>query len=594
MTDKKSDLRNQAEEIVRGKAAQLPGDIESLSLEETRQTLHELRVHQIELEIQNEELRRTQMELEAARARYFDLYDLAPVGYVTLSEKGLILEANLTAATLLGVTRSNLLELPFSRIIPKEDQDIYYLYRKQLFETYSPSSLRLGTGEAVHPVAPQVRELRLLKKDGTQFWAHLEATVTHDPSTNTGRDVEGAPVCRVTISDVTIRKRMEEELLRAHKLESLGVLAGGIAHDFNNLMTIVQGYIDLALNDLPPGHASRKLLLTAIRGVDQTKDLTSRLITFSRGGGPLREIFDVTELIRDAVNSTIKGTEVRVNYDFMENLWPAEADELQMKQVFYNLTKNVVEAMPEGGNLTVQAENVLIPAGEVPDLKEGSYLKITFADEGIGIFEELLSKVFDPYFTTKKIGARNGLGLGLTVCYSVLKNHDGHITVHSLPGKGASFVLYLPARPELDADLGKGINVKEVKKTVSTGMVRVLIMDDEHHIRVIERAYLERMGYEVTDVKDGQEAIDSYRKALKSGTPFDLVILDLTVRQGLGGQLAMEQLLKKDPSVKAIIASGYVDDPVIENYAYYGFKGALTKPFKRENMEYLVEKILHG
>jgi CheY-like chemotaxis protein len=387
---------------------------------------------------------------------------------------------------------------------------------------------------------------------------------------------------------------MEEELLRAHKLESLGVLAGGIAHDFNNLMTIVQGYIDLALNDLPPGHASRKLLLTAIRGVDQTKDLTSRLITFSRGGGPLREIFDVTELIRDAVNSTIKGTEVRVNYDFMENLWPAEADELQMKQVFYNLTKNVVEAMPEGGNLTVQAENVLIPAGEVPDLKEGSYLKITFADEGIGIFEELLSKVFDPYFTTKKIGARNGLGLGLTVCYSVLKNHDGHITVHSLPGKGASFVLYLPARPELDADLGKGINVKEVKKTVSTGMVRVLIMDDEHHIRVIERAYLERMGYEVTDVKDGQEAIDSYRKALKSGTPFDLVILDLTVRQGLGGQLAMEQLLKKDPSVKAIIASGYVDDPVIENYAYYGFKGALTKPFKRENMEYLVEKILHG
>ncbi|MEI6315174.1 MAG: ATP-binding protein [Syntrophus sp. (in: bacteria)] len=594
MTDKKTELRKQAEEIVRGKAAQSQENIESLSLEETRQTLHDLRVHQIELEIQNEELRRTQMELEAARARYFDLYDLAPVGYVTLSEKGLILEANLTAATMLGVTRSNLLEQPFSRIIPKEDQDIYYQYRKQLFETYSPSSLRLGAGETVHPVAPQVRELRMLKKDGTQFWAHLEATVTHDPSTNTGRDVEGASVCRVTISDVTIRKRMEEELLRAHKLESLGVLAGGIAHDFNNLMAIVQGYIDLALMDLPLAHVSRQRLLNAMQGIDKTKDLTSRLITFSRGGGPLREIFDLKELIRDTVNNTIKGTEVRVKFDFMENLWPAEADELQMKQVFCNLTKNVVEAMPEGGNLTVQAENVLIQAGDVLDLKEGSYLKITFADEGIGIFEELLSKVFDPYFTTKKMGARNGLGLGLTVCYSVLKNHDGHITVHSLPGKGASFVLYLPAQPELGADLAKGINVKEVKKTVSAGMVRVLIMDDEHHIRVIERAYLERMGYEVTDVKDGQEAIDTYRKALKSGTPFDLVMLDLTVRQGLGGQLAMEQLLKKDPSVKAIIASGYVDDPVIENYADYGFKGALTKPFKRENMEYLVEKILRG
>ena len=396
------------------------------------------------------------------------------------------------------------------------------------------------------------------------------------------------------ISDVTIQKRIEEELLRAHKLESLGVLAGGIAHDFNNLMTIVQGYIDLALMDLPPGHVSRQRLLTAIRGVDKTKDLTSRLITFSRGGGPLKKIFDVPEILRDAVHSTVKGTEVRVKFDFMENLLPAEADELQMKQLFCNLTKNAVEAMPEGGNLTVQVENVLIRAGEVLDLKGGSYLKITFADEGIGIPGELLPKIFDPYFTTKEMGARNGLGLGLTVCYSVLKNHGGHITVNSQPGKGASFIFYLPTRMALAADMGKVINENGVNKTLSTGTMRVLIMDDEHHIRLIERAYLERLGYEVTDVKDGQEAIDTYREALQSGTPFDLVMLDLTVRQGLGGRLAMVGLLKIDPSIKAIIASGYVDDPVIENYADFGFQGALTKPFKIEVMKYLAEKILHG
>jgi len=228
------------------------------------------------------------------------------------------------------------------------------------------------------------------------------------------------------------------------------------------------------------------------------------------------------------------------------------------------------------------------------DLKGGSYLKITFADEGIGIPGEHLSKIFDPYFTTKEMGARNGMGLGLTVCYSVLKNHDGHITVNSQPGKGASFVFYLPARMALAADPAKVTTGKEVKKTLSTGIVRVLIMDDEHHIRLIERAYLERLGYEVTDVKDGQEAIDTYREALQSGKPFDLVMLDLTVRHGLGGKLAMEGLLKIDPSIKAIIASGYVDDPVIENYNAYDFQGALTKPFKIEEMKYLVEKILHG
>ena len=321
--------------------------------------------------------------------------------------------------------------------------------------------------------------------------------------------------------------------------------------------------------------------------VEQTKDLTSRLITFSRGGGPVRDIFDTTEVIRDAVHRNVKRTKVRVTFDFMENLWPVEVDDLQMKQVFYNLTTNAVEAMPEGGHLTVQAENELITTREVLGLKEGPYLKITFTDEGIGIPEEYLAKIFDPYFTTKKMASQKGLGLGLAVCYSILKKHDGHITVKSQPGKGASFVLYLPVR----ADMEKG---GKIEKVLSTRVTRVLIMDDEPPIREIERAYLERMGCEVTDVKDGQEAIDSYRNALHTGMPFDLVLLDLTVRQGVGGQSAMERLLKIDPSVRAIIASGYVDDPVIENYADHGFQGALKKPFTREEINDLVEKILHG
>jgi PAS domain S-box-containing protein len=246
--------------------------------------------------------------------------------------------------------------------------------------------------------------------------------------------------------DITERKRTEAELLRAQKLESLGVLAGGIAHDFNNLMTVVQGYIGLVLIDLPREHPSRERLRAAMRSVENAKELTSRFITFSRGGGPILEPLDVKEIIRDAVHRTVKKTQMKVNFDFMEDLWFPEADECQIKQCFYNLTTNAVEAMPEGGHLTIRAENVDIPKGDPLPLDAGSHIKITFTDEGVGIPEEHLVKIFDPYFTTKKIGWRKGLGLGLSVCYFVMKQHNGHISVESKPGNGASFSLYLPVR----------------------------------------------------------------------------------------------------------------------------------------------------
>jgi PAS domain S-box-containing protein len=423
-------------------------------------------------------------------------------------------------------------------------------------------------------------EYQIRDKSGDWQWIHALGIFTDT-------DGSGFPVRMIgTHRNITERKRMEEDLLRAHKLESLGILAGGIAHDFNNLMGIVQGYIDLALLDLPPDHVSHRRLLTAMRGVEQTKDLTSRLITFSRGGGPVRQICDLAEMVRKAVLRTIKGTEVEVMFNFADNLWTAEVDELQMTQVFNNLTKNALEAMEEGGKLTIKTENAFIASGEVPDLREGSYIRIIFADEGHGIPEAHLAKIFDPYFTTKGMGAKKGMGLGLSVCHSVLTKHGGQITVKSQFGAGTSFSLYLPTPTDMP-------KVKEVETLSSTVKVRVLIMDDEPHICHIERAYLERMGYEVTDVGDGQKAIDAYTRAIRSGTPFDLVFLDLTVRQGMGGQLAMERLMKIDPAVKAIIASGYLDDPVIENYEAYGFRGALKKPFNREELESILEKILH-
>jgi len=697
-----TDLRKRAEVIAEETADQSAENVEGQSPAEVKQTLHELRVHQVELDMQNEELRSAHMEIDAARKRYFDLYDLAPVGYVTVSEKGLIIEANITAANLLGVGRSALVNQPLTRYILKEDQNIYYLRSKQLLKS----------------ATPQAFELHMVKKDGTIFWGHLDATVqdtltaevqagtpelrivltdltarkqaeqllqesnerlrevlenaldasykrnlltnTYDylspvfaqisgytpdefrnlpietvldiihpedlanvegiiaeSISNTDgtpsqleyrfkhkdgqyrwfrdrftvtQNMQGHPAARIgSVSDITNRKQMEEELLRARKLESLGVLAGGIAHDFNNLMTVVQGYIELAIMELPANSPAQKMLLTSMSSVHKTQDLTSKLITFSRGGGPVKEGFDATAILRNAVNMKIADTKVRAKFDFKESLWEAEADEFQMKHCFYNLTTNAVEAMPGGGNLAIMVENALIPAGKVPELQEGSYLKITFSDEGSGIPKDILVNVFDPYFTTKKIGAQQGLGLGLAVCYSVMKKHGGHITVKSQPGKGTSFVLYLPARPDLAEALpGK----KEIKTTSSTSKCRTLIMDDEPQIREIERVYLERMGHEVTDVKDGQEAIDAYKIAFDAGKPFDLVMLDLTVRHGMGGQEAMACLLTIDPKIKAIIASGFVDDPLIEYYADYGFKGALKKPFMYGDVKSIMEKIL--
>lgn len=542
------------------------------ALEKAKDELeHRVEVRTAELSKANDTLKQEILErkqaeeaLRESEEKYRQLAEDMPMFISTFLPDGTLTYINNALAAWVNMTPAEIVGKNISTFIFADE--------------YENIKIQLASLTPEHPL--ETHEQRYLRPGGSEIF--------HQWTNRAFFDAQGQVTHFQAIGlDITDRKRMEEEFIRAHKLESLGVLAGGIAHDFNNLMAIVQGYIDMALMDIPHDHVSRQRLLTAMGSVEQTKDLTNRLITFSRGGGPHRKKFDVAEILRDAVHRTIKGTDVRVKFDFTENLWPVEADEHQMKQCFYNLTANAMEAMPLGGNLAIRTENTLIPAGEFPDVKGGSCLKITFSDDGIGIPDEHLSKIFDPYFTTKEMASQKGMGLGLSVCYSVLKKHNGHITVKSQPGKGTSFVLYLPAR----GDLAKG---KEIKKVASTGPVRVLVMDDEPHIRLIMRVYLERLGYEVTDVMDGQKAIDVYAKAFTSTMPFDLVILDLTIPQGLGGRLTIERLLKIDPSIKAIIASGFVDDPVIENFADYGFLGALKKPFKREEMKYLVKKILHG
>lgn len=562
-TEQTAILRRQAEEIAREKAFKSPRNPEEMSLEETRQILHDLRVHQIELEMQNEELRRSQQELDAAGARYFDFYDLAPVGYLTLSEKGLILAANLTTAAMLDVVRSNLIKKPFSRFIFKEDQDTFYLNNKRLFNT----------------AAPQMWELRMLKQDGTSFWARFNAIVA--------KDSDGEAVCRIVMSDITDRKFAEEAQLKLHKLESVGTLAGGIAHDFNNILATIQGYIELAKMDITPGNKGYNRMISIEKSILQATELTKRLITFAKGGDPIRVITNISAMVKNAILSSIGESPVGMKFYLDSDLWPAEIDEGQICQVIRNLVINAVEAMPEGGMLTVRVKNMTVNEQDRLPLSNGDYIRISLEDKGAGITRESLPVIFDPYFSTKQRGSEKGMGLGLSVCHSVVSKHDGCIIVESEERKGSTFHVYLPAAVN-DASL-----IKKPKPDEKPGAKsRILVMDDDAMIRDMLSELLVAMGYDVETADDGLAAIDLYIEAMESRKPYQMLILDLTVPGGVGGKLTMERLRVINPDVKCIILSGYTDDPVIQNYQQYGFGGALTKPFTLKDLQNIFANIL--
>jgi PAS domain S-box-containing protein len=385
------------------------------------------------------------------------------------------------------------------------------------------------------------------------------------------RDKDGNIIGVVLVfRDITEKRKMEEELLKADKLGSLGILAGGIAHDFNNILTAILGNITLAKAYTKPGHKVYERLTEAEKACLRAKDLTQQLLTFSRGGAPIKKIASVSESLRDAVPFALSGSNVRCEFTIPDDLWPVEIDEGQISQVINNLIINASQAMPEGGIIKVRAENMVVDAGQSLPLKEGRYIKISIEDQGIGILKEHLSKIFDPYFTSK----RKGSGLGLTVAYSIIQKHNGYIDVKSKLGVGTTFFICLPASEHSIA-----IKDKEIDK-ISKGTGRMLLMDDEEMVRDVAGEMLRHMGYSVEFAKNGVEAIELYKIAKESGEPFDAVILDLTVPGGMGGKEAIEKLLEIDPNVKAIVSSGYSNDPVMSDFRRYGFRDVVAKPYK--------------
>jgi signal transduction histidine kinase/ActR/RegA family two-component response regulator len=385
--------------------------------------------------------------------------------------------------------------------------------------------------------------------------------------------------------DVTERERLEQELARSSKLESLGVLAGGIAHDFNNILTAIMGNLALALLDAGEVVKVEQCLREAERATMRARDLTQQLLTFSKGGDPVRGSVLLPEILQEVAQFALHGSRSRCEFDLPSDLWPADADRGQVGQVVQNLVINASQAMPEGGIVRISAANRTVTGGGHPVLAGGPYVRITVADSGTGIRPEHLPKIFDPYFTTKQEGS----GLGLATVYSIVKKHKGHIEVESELGRGTTFHIWLPAlhgRPP-ETRPGRPGALPSLKG-------RVLLMDDEKIIRQMTNHLLKRLGLEVELANDGAEAVQKFIDARSAGRSFDLLVMDLTVPGGMGGREALEEIRRHDPAIRAIVSSGYASDPIMANFRQHGFQGVVAKPYRIEDFIRVVHEVLEA
>lgn len=512
------------------------------------------------------ESKQAEEALRESEERYRTLVETVPEVIFSLSVDGKITSLNTAFEKMTAWPRDEWVGKPFQPIIHPDDMPVAREKFQQVLQ-----------GETISPF-----ELRVLCKSGEYLIAQFVGT----SKTKDGIVAGALGVAR----DITKQKKMEEELTRTQKLESLGVLAGGIAHDFNNLLTAIVGNITLARMYATSEDRIHKRLEEAERACFRAKDLTQQLLTFAKGGAPIKQLTCIGEVIRDSASFAVMGTNVKCEFFIQEGAWNVEVDKGQISQVINNLVINAQQAMPEGGIIAIRAENVVGREETGAGLKatfsshiEGlRYIKITIEDKGIGIREDFLSKIFDPYFTTKQKGS----GLGLATSYSIIKNHSGYLGVESELGRGTKFYIYLLASDKKEAP---GIDYEE---KIIRGKGRILLMDDEDGVREALGAMLNQIGYDVEYARDGKEAIEKYLRTKENKNPFDLVIMDLTIPGEMGGKEAIKKLLKIDPSIKAIVSSGYSSDPVMSEFQKYGFRGVIPKPYSIEDLSATVDRVI--
>jgi PAS domain S-box-containing protein len=494
--------------------------------------------------------------LRRSEERYRDLFENAHDLIVSVRLDGSIEYVNQAWCRTLGYTREEAAALSLGALLHPECSTECRDKLRELLER--------GESEHMHTI--------LRAKGGEKVVVDGDVTAVHDQ----GRRV----ALRGILRDVTEKEQLEEEMRKREKLESIGLLAGGIAHDFNNILTAILGNLNLAALHVRPGEALAARLKEAEHAALSARDLTQQLLTFSRGGQPVKKVADLGELVRQQAAFALRGSAVSCRYDIAPDLRAAEVDAGQIGQVVSNLVINAVQATRGGGRIFVGARNAEVSPRDGLPLPAGAYVLLTVRDEGCGIPAENLQRIFDPYFTTKP----EGNGLGLSIVHSIVSKHGGCVRVASVSGEGSTFSVYLPATEQQAAPEARE------PEPAPAGKGRVLVLDDEAIVREVATHMLRELGYEVECAPDGAEALRLYRAALDSGGRFDAVIMDLTIPGGMGGGEAIAQLRAIDPGVRAIVSSGYSNDPIMARCGDFGFCGVIAKPYKLADLAAVVRE----
>jgi PAS domain S-box-containing protein len=503
----------------------------------------------------------TKKALQKSEKMLREFLSLLPQTVCEIDDKGNLTFANRQAFKTLGYSREDF----------ETGSDIL-----QILEPSDRERARANLQNLPEGAALTGHEYTAVKRDGTPFPVKIFPT----PILHGNRTVG----VRGKVIKITGHERELEEFARNQELESIGVLAGGIAHDFNNLLTAVLGNITLAKMNLQPEVKASLRLEDAEKAIMRAKDLTQQLLTLSKGGAPVTRQVSIGTLIEESASFALSGSNVHCEFTASPDLWPVEVNESQICQVIHNLVINSDQAMPKGGVIRIRCENVSTGDNDPFPPTAGNYVKVSIRDHGSGIPAVILTRIFEPYFTTK----RKGSGLGLATVFSIVRTHGGHIAVASAPGEGTTFEIYLPASEAAPPAF------EPVNRTIDSRKAKILVMDDDDMIREVACEMLQKYGHVVEPARDGAEAVRMVRSAKEFGRAYDVVVLDLTVPGGMGAEESVKRLAEIDPFLKLFVSSGYSDAPAMIDYKKYGFAGSVAKPYKYDDFARAIAEVLES